>query len=118
MIEPTALRPDAATTVFNLPGYRVTSAEVLACGQRRIRVESVLEAGCRGCGVISARRHSHRLQRVRDIRVAGPVDVIWSKRRFFCDETECARKTFLCGHPRLPMSLSKLLSEAPLKAAR
>ncbi|MFD1846663.1 ISL3 family transposase [Arthrobacter flavus] len=118
------MRTDAATTVFNLPGYRVTSAEVLACGQRRIRVESVLEAGCRGCGVISARRHSRRLQRVRDIRVAGPVEVIWSKRRFFCDEPECGRKTFAESTPQVPAysrstaRLRQALTEAVIGSGR
>ncbi|MFF1252676.1 hypothetical protein ACFVYC_09300 [Pseudarthrobacter sp. NPDC058329] len=38
MIEPTSPRPDAATAIFNLPDYRVTGTEVLAFGQRRIRV--------------------------------------------------------------------------------
>lgn len=102
MIEPTAAASDAATVVFNLPDYRVVSAEVLAFGQRRIRVESTLDAGCRGCGTISHRRHSRRLQRVRDILVAGPVEVLWHKRRFFCDETECARKTFAETTPQVP----------------
>lgn len=102
MIEHTAASSDAATIVFNLPDYRVVGAEVLAFGQRRIRVKSVLDAGCRGCGTISHRRHSRRFQRVRDVLVAGPVKVLWRKRRFFCDEPECLRKTFAEATPQVP----------------
>jgi transposase len=85
LIEPTSLRADAATAIFNLPDYRVTNAEMLAFGQRRVRVEATTEAGCPSCGVISGRVHSRRPQRLRDIPVAGPVEVVWAKRRFFCD---------------------------------
>lgn len=94
MIEPTSPRPDAATTIFNLPDYCVTDAEVLAFGQRRVSVEATVEAGCPSCGVISTRVHSRRTQRLRDIPVAGPVEVLWAKRRFFCDECLCRRQTF------------------------
>jgi transposase len=38
--------------------------------------------------------HSRRPQRLRDIPVAGPVEVVWAKRRFFCDEYQCPRQTF------------------------
>ncbi|MDT0193804.1 transposase family protein [Arthrobacter sp. AB6] len=94
MIEPTSPRPDAATAIFNLPEYRVTGTEVLAFGQRRIHVVATAEAGCPCCGVISGRVHSRRPQRLRDIPVAGPVEVQWAKRRFFCDEYLCPRRTF------------------------
>jgi hypothetical protein len=86
LIGPTSPRPDAATALFNLPDYRVTGTEVLAFGQRRVCVEATAEAGCPSCGVISTPVHSRRPQRLRDIPVAGPVEVIWAKRRFFCDE--------------------------------
>lgn len=94
LIEPTAQRPDAATAIFSLPDYRVTDTEVLAFGQRRIHVEATVEAGCPACGVVSTRVHSRRSQRLRDIPVAGPIVVVWVKRRFFCDEYLCPRRTF------------------------
>ena len=94
LIEPTSPRPDAATAIFNLPDYRVTDTEILAFGQRRVSVEATAEAGCPACGVISTRVHSRRPQRLRDIPVAGPVEVVWAKRRFFCDEYLCPRRTF------------------------
>ncbi|WP_258190871.1 ISL3 family transposase [Arthrobacter sp. PAMC25284] len=102
MTELTSRCPDAATAMFNLPDYLVLSTEILGFGQRRILVESIVESGCPDCGVIGTRRHSRRLQRVRDIPVAGPVEVIWSKRRFFCDESECPRKTFFEATPKVP----------------
>ncbi|WP_364748869.1 transposase family protein [Arthrobacter sp. LAR12-1-1.1] len=94
MTELTSRCADAATAIFNLPDYRVLETEILGFGQRRIHVESTVESGCPDCGVIGTRRHSRRRQRVRDIPVAGPVEVIWSKRRYFCDESECPRGTF------------------------
>jgi transposase len=94
LIEPTSPRPDAATTIFNLSDYRVADAGVLAFGQRRIRVVATAEADCPSCGVISDRVHSRRPQRLRDVPVAAPVEVVWAKRRFFCDEYLCPRRTF------------------------
>jgi transposase len=94
LIEPTSPRPDAATAIFNLPDYRVTNTQVLAFGQRQIHVMATAEAGCPSCGVISSRVHSRRPQRLRDIPIAGPIEVVWAKRRFFCDEYLCPRQTF------------------------
>lgn len=111
MTELTSRCPDAATAIFNLPDYRVLETEILGFGQRRIHVESTVESGCPDCGVIGTRRHSRRRQRVRDIPVAGPVEVIWSKRRYFCDETACPRGTFFEATvevPRLARSIVRL----------
>ncbi|MFH5878428.1 ISL3 family transposase [Arthrobacter sp. NA-172] len=111
MTELTSRCPDAATAIFNLPDYRVLSTEILGFGQRRIHVESTVESGCPDCGVIGVRRHSRRHQRIRDIPVAGPVEVIWSKYRFFCDESECPRGTFFEATlevPRLARSTRRL----------
>lgn len=83
LIEATSQCPGAATAIFNLPDYRVTGTEIFAFGQRRIYVDAAGEAGCPSCGVISTRVHSRRPQRLRDIPVAGPLEVVWAKRRFF-----------------------------------
>jgi transposase len=40
-------------------------------------VESVPAPGCPVCGVLAARVHFRRRQRVRDLPVAGPVELIW-----------------------------------------
>ncbi|GAA1344331.1 transposase [Arthrobacter roseus] len=102
MNQPTQSCPDAATTLFNLPGYRIVTAVMNGDGIRVVTVASDFPPGCPGCGVISDRVHSRRIQRVRDILVAGPVSVWWAKRRFFCDEPACTRKTFAESTPQMP----------------
>ncbi|TYC95860.1 ISL3 family transposase [Arthrobacter echini] len=94
MSKPTLAAIDAATTIFNLPGYRVLDAASMASGRRRVTVESVDPPGCPGCGAVASRLKERRLQRVRDIPVGGLVELVWAKRRWFCDEALCARKSF------------------------
>jgi hypothetical protein len=79
LIEPTGIAADAATVLFNLPDYRVNSTSVTA-GRRHVIVESDQPPGCRACGVISSRRKERRLQRLRHIPVAGPMNALWSCR--------------------------------------
>lgn len=57
-------------------------------------MESTAPPGCPVCGVLAVRGHSRRRQRLRDLPVAGPVEVVWVKRRWFCDEYRCPRGTF------------------------
>jgi transposase len=102
LINPTQSCPDAATTLFNLPDYRVISAVTDSDGIRVVTIASDFPPGCPGCAVISSRVHSRRPQRVRDILVAGRVCVVWAKRRFFCDEPACARKTFAEATQQIP----------------
>ncbi|MGM0929167.1 MAG: ISL3 family transposase [Actinomycetota bacterium] len=97
MNEPTRVAVDAATVIFNLPDFRVINTEVLPLGQRRITVESELPPGCPDCGTISARRKARRLQRLRDIPVAGPVQVLWK-----CEEPACERKSFSEATDQVP----------------
>ena len=94
MFEPTGSQRDAASTIFNLPDYRVIDAVDLPGGGRRVVVESTAPPGCPVCGVIAVRVHSRREQVVRDIPMGGPVQVVWDKRRWFCQEELCARGTF------------------------
>ena len=94
MFEPTGSRRDAASTIFNLSDYRVIDALEVPYHARRVEVEATSPPGCPVCWVISTRVHSRRQQRIRDVPVAGAVDVIWCKRRWFCDEQLCGRGTF------------------------
>ena len=73
MIEPTSLRPDAATAIFNLPDYRVTETEVLAFGQRRIHVVATAEAAGPHLGMLGVVLHvlQHAHVRVVDREVTG-----------------------------------------------
>src|SRR6185312_12305255 len=89
--------------IFNLPDFRVINAEVLPQGQRRITVESDQPPGCPDCGTIALRRKARRLQRLRDIPVAGPVRVLWNKYRWFCDEPVCERKSFSEATDQVPL---------------
>ena len=69
------------------------------------------DPGCPACGVIATKVHSRRLQRVRDVPVAGAVEVVWAKRRWFCTEELCSRGTFTeatAQVPRLARSTTRL----------
>src|SRR5687768_8201465 len=63
-------------------------------GVRRVEVESTDPPGCPVCGVLAGRVHSRRRQRLRDLPVAGPTELVWVKRRWFCDQGRCPRGTF------------------------
>ena len=89
------LRRDAASVIFNLPGYRVIDAVDLPLGSRRVKVQPVdLADGCPACGVVSGRVHAWVSQRVRDIGHSGRVEVVVRKPRLMCAETGCPRRTF------------------------
>lgn len=104
MIEPMGSRRDAASVLFNLPGYRVVDAvDEPETGVRRVFLEAVDdEAACPTCGVLTSRVHQRVLQRVRDVPLAGAVagavagglEVFWRKRRFACVEPLCVKRTF------------------------
>ncbi|WP_461186820.1 transposase family protein [Arthrobacter sp. Z4-13] len=101
MIEPTGVAADAATILFNLPDYRVISTTVTS-GRRQVIVETDALPGCPSCGVIASRRKERRFQRLRDIPVAGPVEVLWSKYRWYCEEPACDRLSFFESTPQVP----------------
>jgi transposase len=99
--EPTGVAADAATILFNLPDYRLVSTTNIA-GRRQVIVETDQPPGCQSCGVISSRRKERHLQRVRDVPVAGPVEVLWSKYRWYCEEPACDRPSFFESTPQVP----------------
>lgn len=120
MSEPTWPRRDAASLIFNLPGYDVIEAVDLPCGGRRVRVQAQrLEDGCPDCGVLSARVHAWATQAVKDIPVGGAVvQVMVRKPRLVCAETACPRRTFTQATEQLPPRARCLtrLREAVLEA--
>jgi len=101
--EPTGVRRDAASLIFNLPDYRVIEATDVPGGARRVLVESGEPPGCPACGVVATRVDSRRRQRIRDVAVAGAVEVLWCKWRWFCDEHGRAAG----GRSRSPRSRSR-----------
>jgi transposase len=104
VFEPTGSRRDAASVIFNLPGYRVIEAIDLSLGGRRVKVQPLdLDQGCPDCGVVSSRIHAWVMQRVRDIGHAGRVEVVVRKPRLVCAEPACARRTFIAATDQLPL---------------
>jgi transposase len=86
---------DAASVLFDLPGYRVVDAVDRPDGGREVVIASVsVEEACPSCGVLSGRVHQWTRQRLRDVPLAGPVAVVLLKRRFACAEVLCQRRTF------------------------
>ena len=108
MNEPTCPQPvasrDAASLIFNLPGYRVVDAVDLPLGGRRVVVRAVAQdEGCPDCGVISTRVHAWTRQRVKDIPAGDElVEVVVAKPRWACAEAACGRKTFVQVTDQLP----------------
>jgi transposase len=103
VFEPTGSRRDAASVIFNLPGYRVIEAVDLPLGGRRVKVQPVdLDQGCPDCGVVSSRLNAWVRQRVRDIAHAGRVEVVVRKPRLVCAEPACGRRTFTPTSEQLP----------------
>ncbi|MET1154662.1 transposase family protein [Arthrobacter sp.] len=102
MTEPIVVASDAATSIFNLPDYRVISATVLNDGRRQVIVETDQPPGCPTCGVVATRRKERRFQRIRDIPVAGALEVLWSKYRWYCEEPKCSRLSFVESTAQVP----------------
>ncbi|MDE8668410.1 transposase family protein [Pseudarthrobacter sp. H3Y2-7] len=102
MTEPNGVAPDAATSIFNLPDYRVIPATVLDDGSRRIIFEAEQPPGCPTCGVVATRRKERRVHRIRDIPVAGAVEVLRSRYRWHCEEQTCPRLSFFESTTQVP----------------
>jgi transposase len=68
----------------------------LKAGRVRISAATTCgEAECPGCGVASARVHSRYQRRLVDSAIGGwEVLVTLRVRRFFCDQPDCAKRTF------------------------
>jgi transposase len=95
---------DAASVLFDLPGYRVEAAVDLPCGLRQVMiVAAAAESACPSCGVLSQRVHQRTRQRLRDVPVAGRVEVVLVKRRFACAERGCPRRTFVEVSDEVPL---------------
>jgi transposase len=97
VFEPTGSQRDAASAIFNLPDYRVLSAIDADDGIRRVEVESTDPPGCPVCGVLAARVDSRRRQWLRDLPVAGPVELVWVKRNLWRSRVSSRRACFGFG---------------------
>lgn len=101
LIENTGAASDAATTIFKLPDYRVISAGTNTNGRRHIVIETDFPPGC-PCDVLSSRRKDRRIQRVKDIPVAGAVEVFRSKYRWYCEEPACEQLSYYESTSQVP----------------
>jgi transposase len=115
---------DATTVLFDLDGFQVVSVEPAPDDVRRVVLVCVEEQACPSCGVPAARVHSRRLQPVKDLPFGRPLAVLWDKRRLFCDENACARRTFteraeqLGPRQRLTLRLRRRLADAVSRSVR
>jgi len=75
-----------------LPGRELT---VDPLGIRMLVLECTQVQGCPDCGTVTGRVHSRRPVQVRDLPFGRPWLVRWDKRRMFCDQTRCPRRTFV-----------------------
>jgi transposase len=104
VIEATGSPREAASVLFDPPGYRVIDAVDRPGRLRRVTIAgTVTEAACPSCGVPSARVHQRVRQRLADVPVAGPVEVVLVKRRVVCAEQLCPRRTFVEISDQLPL---------------
>jgi transposase len=93
---------DFSDVLLGLPGFVVT-AVIEDENELLIGIETIrAAAGCPSCGVIA--RTKDRLRVVlRDLPAFGRcVRLIWSKRRFFCPESDCAQNTWTEQRDELP----------------
>ncbi|WP_457973917.1 transposase [Arthrobacter sp. D1-17] len=81
--------------------YRAISTTATA-GRRQVIIQGDQLPGCPSCGVIVSRRKERRFQRLRDVPVAAPVNVLWSKYRWYCEEPACDRLSFFELTPQAP----------------
>jgi len=87
---------DRTTLLFALPGFRVLDVTLGADGGRRVLVESVAEeGGCPSCGVLSSAVKERPTMRVKDLpHGVVPLRLWVRKRRFWCAEELCSRRSF------------------------
>jgi transposase len=102
--EATGSQREAASVLFNLPGYRVIDAVDRPGQPRLVTIASTAtEAACPSCGVLSVRVHQRRRRRLADVPVAGPVEVVLVRRRFACAEPLCGKRTFVEVTDEVPL---------------
>ena len=94
-----------ATLLLDLDGLTVTSVTRLPDGSRVVLVDTADEcaSACPSCGVFARRVKEHVYARPRDLPCgAGPVQLVWRKRRWYCDEELCPRRSFTESVPAVP----------------
>ena len=94
-----------ATLLLSLDGLAVTGVEPSAAGTLLVEVATAAEtaAACPTCGVISTRVKQHVCTRPRDLPHGRTrLELVWRKRRWYCRESSCGRKSFTESTPAVP----------------
>ena len=94
-----------ATLLLSLDGLAVTVVEPSAAGTLLVEVATADEtaAACPTCGVISTRVKEYVCTRPRDLPQGRTrMELVWRKRRWYCREPSCGRKSFTESTPAVP----------------
>ncbi|MCZ4102851.1 MULTISPECIES: transposase [Streptomyces] len=85
------------TLLLDLDGVSVMRVERLQCGGRRVHLATAEEAAraCPACGVFASRVKGSATTRPRDLPSGeSRLELVWHKRRWWCRETACPRRSF------------------------
>lgn len=85
------------TLLLDLDGLAVRKVEHLADGTRRGHLTTTDEAAraCPLCGMFATRMNSHAVTGPRDLPFGDTkLELVWHKRRWYCTEPACPRKSF------------------------
>jgi transposase len=94
-----------ATLLLSLDGLAVTGVERSAAGTLLVEVATAAEtaAACPTCGVVSTRVKQYVCTRPRDLPQGRTrMELVWRKRRWYCREPVCGRKSFTESMPVVP----------------
>jgi transposase len=94
-----------ATLLLSLDGLAVTLVERSAAETLLVEVATADEtaAACPTCGVISTRVKEYVCTRPRDLPQGRTrMELVWRKRRWYCREPWCGRKSFTESMPAVP----------------
>ncbi|MFJ9483064.1 ISL3 family transposase [Streptomyces mirabilis] len=93
------------TLLLGLDGVSVVRVEPLADGTRRVHLITADEAAraCPSCGVIASRVKGPAVTRPRDLPYGQRrLEFFWHKRRWWCREPKCPRKSFTESIAQIP----------------
>lgn len=97
--------PADATLLLDLDGLEVSSVVRAPDGSRvgYLRTADECASACPTCGVFARRVKGFVCTRPRDLCCgSGSVALVWRKRRWYCDEPLCPRKSFTESLPAVP----------------
>ncbi|WP_073946017.1 ISL3 family transposase [Streptomyces kebangsaanensis] len=95
------------TLLLDLDGVSVVRVERLADGIRRVHLVTADETArvCPGCGVFASRVKGSATTRPRDLPYGeSGLEFFWHKRRWWCREPSCPRRSFTEQTEQIPAS--------------